>query len=632
MVPRLNASTSCVLVLLTVGILTASPAPVAAQYGYGGHYQGGESGSGDSGGPGAPDPTPTPTPQPTPTPTPTPAPEGRISLALTYIDSEGNQLEFPASVSPGETITVRLDLKTLGNGPGSFRLSALALDERLGRPSPSRGSLSGAGVWSVTLQVGDEPGKFPLLFFAQDSSRTYRPESIIGTVEVGSPEPLLMAGDIPTHAVADSRELRSRHRSWWGALVMRNWTNPNWFANLADDLYRNRDLLNTVASAVRIDRDRLNITHEMPPKEAFRSYAKTEQVMSKYWAETGITLSAATANEIGNVMLSWRSSPGVSIGVSDDVLRVMKMSTPVIKVGNVINGVGAAMILLDFWSNMTLAETPAEARDAWNRAGYASLDLYLQNLVANTFGAAAALPGMFASYVLMDSYNTLIGGHKTCWFNKMVEQAVDAHYLGEGITDTRAVDKVMQAMRSRRGLERTLNDWWALESETWAGMMAGGCGNWDLNEAMGYRKAFVDRIMRSAEVEVDGKKYYPWSFYYSVSRKLALEKQKELAREIAEGLREIEAAYVSSLQKRQFSGTFRLVSANSPDVPLENTQVQPLEWEAGPWWQTDQEGHFTAQVNGHHFSPNGDILLVVQGDEQLYLFVVSRSAFVEVTP
>jgi len=441
-----------------------------------------------------------------------------------------------------------------------------------------------------------------------------------------------MADGIPIRAVADSPEIRALNRSWWAALTLRAWTSPNWFNNICEDLYRDRGFLQAVSSAVRIDRDRLNITHKMPPMEAFRSYATMEPIMSKYWADTGITLSAVTANEIGNVMLDWRSSPGLIIETTDDVTRILKIRTPTIKIGNVLNGVGAAMILLDFWSNMSLAESPAEAREAWHKAGYGSLDLYLSNVVANTFGAAAALPGMFTSYVLMNSYTTLIGGHKTCWFNKMVAQAVDAGYLSDDIKDSRAVNQVMAAMQSRKGLKGTLNDWWALEAPTWSGMMGGGCGNWNLAEARGYREAFVDRIMRTAEVEVNGKKYHPWSFYYSVSRMLAIEKQKELARDIANRLRDIEGAYVSTLQKKRYRGRFRVVSADSPDTPINTALTRPLEWDGAAWWQTDEDGFVDVQVNGHHFSPNGDILLRVKIADRLYAFVVPRSAFMEVTP
>ena len=87
-------------------------------------------------------------------------------------------------------------------------------------------------------------------------------------------------------------------------------------------------------------------------------------------------------------------------------------------------------------------------------------------------------------------------------------------------------------MAHRPPFKLMVDDWWAGEAPTWAGKM-GGCGNWDLAEARGYREAFVDRLMRTAEVEVNGRRYHPWSFYYSVSRQLVLERRRELAREIA---------------------------------------------------------------------------------------------------
>ncbi len=632
MVPKPHASKPFCFFFLLIGILVVAT-PATAQYGYGGYYQGGGSGGSDdgAGGSGEPD-TQQPTPAPTPTPTPTPRPEGRVSLSVSFVDSEGAERPFPAGVSLATEISIRLELTMAGGGPGDFRLSALALDGDAGRLFPSRGSMSGNGTWWVTLKVGEKFGTYPLLFVAQDRLGNYPAASVMANVVVNPSPPLLMAGGIPVRSAADSRQLQIQNRSWWTALTMRNWVTPNWFENLCDDLYHDRGLLDAVATAVRIDRDRLNITHQMPPKEQFKSYATMEPIMSKYWAEMGITLSAVTANEIGNVFVGWRANSGMVVTMSDDVARVLKVSMPVVKVGNVLNGVGAAMILLDFWSNMSLADSPAEARDAWNRAGYASLDLYVSNLVANTFGAAAALPGMFTSYLLTNTYDTLMGGHKACWFNKMVEQAVDSHYLGENMSDTRAIDKVARAMQSQRGLKATLTDWWLMEAPTWSGMMAGGCGNWDLNEARGYHKIFVEQLMRTAEVEVDGKKYHPWSFYYSVRRKLAIEKQKELSREIATKLREVEGAYISSLQKKSYLGEFQLISTDNPDTPIVNAVVRPLEWENTPWWQADEQGSFTAQVNGHHFSPAGNILLTVMVDGQSYVFVVSRSAFVEVTP
>jgi hypothetical protein len=619
------------LAALLLALFVWAP-PSHAQYGYGGHYYEPppDDGSSDSG-PGGPT-IPTPVPTATPTPVPTPVGKGRLTMSLSYSDAEGVGKPFTAEVEPEGVITIDVELGVFGAEPGSFTLSALALDDEVGSVAPTRGSLAGSGTWRVTLRAGSKPGSYPLLFFAQDTRDAYEPVSRMVTVVVISNEPILMASGVPIRAVGDSNALRREHRSWWAMITLRNWVSPSWFEHLCEDLYNDRGLLDAVSEAVRIDRDRLNITHTLPPRESFRSYATLEPIMSKYWAETGITLSAVTANEIGNVFVAWRANTGMVVTMSDDVARVLRTSTPVVKIGNVLNGVGAAMILLDFWSNMSSAESPAEARDAWNKAGYASLDLYLANIVGNTFGAAAALPGMFASYILMSSYDTLIGGHKTCWFNKMVEQAVDADYLAQSIKDTRAVDKVMRAMQSSKGLKGTLTDWWAAEAPTWAGMMAGGCGNWDLAEARGYREAFVDRLMRTADVEINGTRYQPWSFYYAVSRKLALERQRQLAREIATGLRDVEGAYVSSLQQKSFSGSFRVIRADNPTQPIVNAVIRPLEWEHFAGWRTDETGFFVARVDGHQFSPERTILLAVEVEDRSFIFVVRQDAFVEVTP
>jgi hypothetical protein len=569
---------------------------------------------------------------PVATVTPEPESEGQLSLAVTFAEAGGAPRPFPARVRPDTTITITLEVVAVGDRPGQLQLSVLALEDGVGLLAPSRGSLSASGAWTVTLRVGSTLGSFPLLFVAQDFAGNYASASVLATVIVLRNEPVLIASGARLRPAADSHQLRAQHRSWWKAVTMRSWVNPDWFDSLCDDLYRDRSFLDAIAAATRIDRDRLEITHTMPPLESFTSYATMEPIMSRYWADTGITLSAVTANQIGNAFVAWRATPGLVITMSDDVAKVLRSTSPTVSVGGVLNAVGAAMVILDFWSNMAAAETPVEAKEAWSKAGYGSFDLYLSNLVANTFGAATALPGMFTSYLLMSSFDTLIGDYEACWFKRAVAQAVDAGWLSDDLGDTVAVSKVMAAMKSPGGLEGALTVWWADEAPTWAGKM-GGCGNWDLGEARGYRKKFVDAIMRSAEVEVNGARYHPWSFYYSVSRKLVLERRKELARDIAGKLRELEGAYISSLRQKRYRGMFRLVSSGNPDSPLADVVVRPTEWDDLAGWTTNQDGFFVAQVNGHLFSPDGMLLLSLESEPgSPRVFVVPRSAFVEVTP
>ncbi len=610
------------LALFSAVVLVLTSTTATAQSPYGGSYQevspsegGSWGGSSGSSGFGREEPTPTPLPTPTPYP--------RGSLALSVQPS-------PATVGPDETLELVVTMTAFGFVPGEYTIAALELEPRLGSVRPSRTSMSAGGTWTVRLHAGEFPGTYPLLFVAQDVLGNHSSASAMVSIEI-TDELIVQSNAGSFFAQADTAELRLRHKSWIEKVRFRTLSNPRWLQFLAEDIYRDSNWQAEIASATRIDRQRLNISHTLPQPEGTKSYLDIEPIMSRYWADGGMSLSMATANRIGDVFAVWRSSQGLVVTTSAEVAGALRVTTPGIKIGNVLNGVGATMILLDFWANMSNAETPVEAREAWYKAGYSSLDLTLANIVGNTFGSTAALPGMMVSYILTNAYDTLIGGHKSCWFKRMIRQAVDADLLSESIHDTRAVENVKEAMKSPRGLKGTLMDWWGREAPTWAGMM-GGCGNWELAEARGYREAFVDRIMRTTEVEVDGKIYHPWSFYYSVSRMLVLDRRREMARDAAENLRKVEAAYISSLAQKRYRGGFRIVSGRTAPLPMANVLVRPLELDDRSSVRTDSEGWFTLEVRGHNFSPDGDILVAVTSAEKDFVFVLPQTAFAEVTP
>jgi len=605
----------CVFVLIMV--LMSGSSLLAQVGGYGGMY----------------DYTP-PVSVPTVGPTPTPEPGGRLSLSLSY-NSTGGMRGFPAVVSPGSVVEIWVRFNMIGGTGGHFKLSALLLNSSGGTLSPTRRNMSAGGDWNIRFHAGETPGRFPILVVAQDPSGNYPSTSVMGTVEVRDDEPKLLTPQMGFSPVADTAETRIRNRSWIMQLHMRNFVHPYWRENLAEDIVNSHGWKATIADAVKIDRDRLNIQHRLPPKEQFRSYTKLEPLMSRYWADTGITVAGITGNQIGDVFVQWRSQPELVIDLNSSIGRELVLDTRPVKIGRILNAVGGAMILLDFWSNMASAGNPAEAREAWYKAGYSSLDLTLANVVGETFGAAAALPGMMVSYILTNSYDTLIGGYKSCWFKKMVIQAMDADYLSEDIHDTRAVEKVKTAMLSPGGLEGALMTWWKNEAPTWGAKM-GGCGNWNLAEARGYRKEFVKRLMKTSEVEVNGRRVHPWSFYYSVSRMIVLDKKKELAREAAENMARIEAAYISELAGKTYVGNFQLMSSSVSPQPLAGVLVCLAETEGGGScemsWTTDQEGRFTIRLPGHRFSPQHRALLSVSHQGKSYLFIVPDTAFTEVVP
>jgi hypothetical protein len=497
--------------------------------------------------------------------------------------------------------------------------------------------MSGSGEWRVHLDAGTDRGTFPVLIVAQDVLGNHKAASLMLQVAIGV-EPMLLTPTQQIQPTPNSAELRILHRSWWDQINFRNLSNPNWFEYLCEDIYNSRTWQHTIHRATKIDRDRLNITKKMAPIQNYKSYTDIEPIMSRYWADTGITVSMVTANKIGDLFKTWKASPILVVNTTPGVGSTLGVRTPVrgIKVGNILNGIGATMILLDFWANMSSAKSPAESQEAWAKAEYASLDLYLATVVGNTFGSTVALPGMMVSFILTNSYDTLIGGYQRCWFKKMVVQADAANYLSESPHDTVAIDKVKAAMLSHEGLKGTLMRWWKNEAPTWAGKM-GGCGNWDLAEARGQREIFVDRIMRTTEVEVNGKKYHPWSFYYTVSQIIVRDRRQEMAREVAESIRSIEAAYISWLERKTYRGTFRIVSSEDVLTPISNARVCPTEWHnlavgCEDGWTTDQDGNFTAVVHGHLFSPRGTILLTLEDGDRSQVFVVPQGTFEEVQP
>ncbi len=562
------------------------------------------------------------------TPVPTPQPTSRLSLTA-QAPGTGS---FPLTVALGATVSIRVDVAAIGPAPQTITLAAMPLDDRVGVLMPSRATLSGAGQWTTSLRVGQTEGVYQLLFVAQDPSGVAGASSAIATVRVSADNPVLIAGGSTLEPVSESVELRSRNRSWRNAVTLRKTTNPIWLNDVGNGLLNDPQYRAAVAEAVELDRKRIALLGTWPEQETFQSYAKLEPIMSRYWADGGITLAAATANEAGNVFLAWRRGAGVTVTMNESVARSLGMGAKVVKTGSVLNAVGGAMIMLDFWANMGNAETPVEAREAWYKAGYSSLDLYLSNVVAATFGAAAALPGMFTSYLLTNSYDTLIGGHKQCWFKKMVDVAAAEDFLGTDLADVRAVDKVMAAMRSPKGLRGTLLDWWETEASTWAGWM-GGCGNWDLAEARGYPEAFVDRLMRSSEVTVSGTTYRPWAFYYSVSRKLVRERERAIALDTAAGLRDLEGAYLTQLHDTRYECSLRLEAGAGSGVPIPGALIVPREWDAQHGWRTDGSGAATARLRGDDLSPAGTLLMRVQVPGRgSWLFQVPASVLVEVGP
>lgn len=604
----------CAVSLLV--ILVASGSPLLAQYGgYGGMYD--ESPSPDS----APDVTPTP------------EPPGRISLSLKYVSAAGMR-SFPASIDVGDQLEIQVRLDVVGQRSGDYRLSALVLDSSGGTVSPTRTSLGGPGLWKIRYSAPQNVGGSHLLVVAQDATGKHHAASTMAMIDVGLGAPDIIASGMSILPNRDSAELRIHNYSWAEQVSMRNFVHPEWMDNLAEDLYQSHAWKNTISDAMKINRDRLNITHTLPPKEEFKSYANIEPLISRYWADTGIMVSTGTANEIGNLALKWRAQPELKINIHPSIASELALDTRPVKIGRVLNGVGAVMILLDFWSNMTAAETPVEAREAWHKAGYASLDLCFANIVGSTFGAAAALPGMWASYILTNSYDTLISGHKKCWFNKFVEQAIAQDYLSEDIHDTQAVEKVKAAMKSPGGLTRALKVWWGSVGSNWQGEQGGGCGNWNLAVARGYTEAFAERIQKTTEVEIHGKRIHPWSFYYSVSRLIVLDRERELAREAAENLKRIEAAYLSDLATKQYRGNFRLITSKPSAQPLRGVRVCLAESEGGgscgKSWKTNVDGNFKINLGGHQFSPTHKVLLSVHYRGKNYLYIVPQSAFEEV--
>lgn len=161
----------------------------------------------------------------------------------------------------------------------------------------------------------------------------------------------------------------------------------------------------------------------------------------------------------------------------------------------------------------------------------------------------------------------------------------------------------------------------------------GGCGNWDLAEARGYREAFVDRLMRTSQVEVNGKVYHPWSFYYSVSQMIVRERRREMARETAAKLRDLEAAYLSQLQQKQFQGTARVVNADLPSLGIKDALAKPTGWDDSPPWRSGTDGQLQFAVGGYDLSPAATLLLTIKAPgSPPRMFAIPRHLLKEVTP
>ncbi len=607
-------------VLPAAGIVLVLASPARAQYG--GFYEDLE----------LPGEAPRATAAPTPKPTATPTPISQLSMSVSF----PNERTGPSSarvpmVAPGGSMSLTVTVGCTGPRPARVTVAGMVLDQGAGVLASSRGSLPGTGSWTTVLRASRTvTDSVTLLFVAQDPSGKAATISRLFTLQVASLEPVMVIGDRVLRPVADSVELAADHRSWRSAISLRTFINSHWVEDVASKLLSDPRMHQTIREAVRLDRQRIGASGKWPEKSSFRSYANLEGVMSRYWADGGLSLSAATANEAGNVFLAWRRSGGVTVTLSQEVAASVGSGSRVVKTGNVLNAVSAAMILLDFWNNISSAETPVEAREAWFKAGYGSADLYLANVVGETFGAAAALPGMFVSYLLNNSYDTLIGGHKRCWFKQMVRVAAAEDLLGESIHDRQAVARVKAAMLSPRGLKGTLADWWLREGPNWDGWM-GGCGSWNLSEARGYREAFADRLMKTAEVEVDGVKYQPWSFYYSVSRMVVREREHAKALEMARNLLDLEAAYLQRLHDTRLVGQARLVSGGGSGLPLAGARVAPRAWRLGDGWRSGEDGSLTLRLRGDNLSARNTLLLTVRTrDGGSYQFVVPGDLLTEV--
>ncbi len=618
---------------VAVALLAVAAGPAAAQCGYFGDMPCGGIESEPVAVPPTPAATPTPSHPPVLPATPTPPPAGSIALEVRWAAARGRPRPSPATVPAGTAVDLLVRADCTRDTSATLNLAAMALDAELGRTEPAHALVTCGGTWRLRFQAGSGTGRTAVLVAARDPRGRLRPASALVDVAVVPAEPVLAASDSDYLAEPYPDRIRSRTRSWRAAVELRRFIYPGrgWVAEVARSLTESPDMREALTEAVELDRGRLAATGHWPEASRFRSYARLEKLMSQYWAEGGLALAAGTANEIGNVFLTWHRSPGLTVTLSEEVARTVgSRGGHVIKVGRVLNGVGFTMILLDFWNAAASAETPVEAREAWLRAGYSSLDLYLSNVVADTFGAAAALPGMFVSFVLTNAYDTLISGHKECWWRRLVRQAVAEHYLGTGIHDRVAVDRVLRAMRSPRGLRGTLIDWWRAEGPNWAGKLGGGCGSWDLAEARGYTQALVDRLLHSRTVEVDGRTYSPTAFYWAVSRELVRERRNELARQVARGLLRLEAAYLETLHQRRYRARFQLVGAGAERTPIPGARVRPVDRDDGVR-TTDEAGWVTLELAGDEFSPSGEVALLVRTEWRRWVFVLPRNAFREVT-
>jgi len=110
-----------------------------------------------------------------------------------------------------------------------------------------------------------------------------------------------------------------------------------------------------------------------------------------------------------------------------------------------------------------------------------------------------------------------------------------------------------------------------------------------------------------------------------------------MAQESAEGIREFESAYISSLEQTTYLGTFRAVSSGNTQVPIKDAKVCPTEWHNFAFgcedgWTTAEDGSFTAVIKGHLFSPRGNILMNIDSNGNSHTFIVPQDAFEKVTP
>ncbi len=614
--------------ILSAGLVVYA-IPATAQYGDWGGYT-------ETSRPTVPAARPTATATPTPlVPTPTPAATGTVRMVLHCNRRETGAETFSRGqllLTAGETAQCEIRTFCTPDRAGDFTFTITSLNTEGVTVGPGTGSEPCGVPFPLEIRAGSSSGTYYVLFKLQHSRGSFPPVTRMVTVLVQSGAPRLLANGRFLSPVANPNDVEflTRTRSWRAAISLRHLIYPDWTQHVAQELVSSSAWRKAVASTVAIDRGRIGISGEWPRRQGFRSYARLESIMSRYWADGGLTLSAATANEAGNVFIAWRRSPGLTVTLDEGIARATGAGGHVVKIGNVLNGVGFTMILLDFWNNATSAETPREAREAWYKAGYSSLDLYLANVVGDTFGASTALPGMFVSYILTNAYDTLIGGYKTCWFKKFIEIAVAEHWLGNGTDDEIAVQRVLNAMKSSRGLRGSLMDWWRSEAPTWAGKM-GGCGNWDLAEARGYTEAFVDRLMRTRSVEAGGRTYFPLRFYWLVSRKLVREREREIAARTARRLTELEAAYLTELHRRRYRATLSVVSSDGSETPIAGARIRPVSWNRGGW-TSGEDGTFTAQLAGDEFSPGNVVAVLVTTASGRWVFELDRSAFQEVTP